>query len=166
MNAPLRPMVHSWIDESFKVNEAFKATKVTASSYTHFYSFLTFPSTLEGTFPVNVVANDKFLYWSPDLQVQKAPYTVQLDFDEPVSFNAFVAQEYIRLGQRVAKWNVEILENDQYVEIASATTIGYKRILPFDKTFTTTSVRMNIQEVLGDTTPSITSIGLYNTIVV
>ena len=143
-----------WIDESFKVNEAFKAAKVTASS------------TLEGTFPVNVVANDKFLYWSPDLQVQKAPYTVQLDFDEPVSFNAFVAQEYIRLGQRVAKWNVEILENDQYVEIASATTIGYKRILPFDKTFTTTSVRMNIQEVLGDTTPSITSIGLYNTIVV
>ena len=100
MNAPLRPMVHSWIDESFKVNEAFKAAKVTASSYTHFYSFLTFPSTLEGTFPVNVVANDKFLYWSPDLQVQKAPYTVQLDFNEPVSFNAWAKATSGRIPSR------------------------------------------------------------------
>jgi alpha-L-fucosidase len=38
-------------------------------------------------------------------------------------------QEYIKLGQRVKKFSVEVEKDNNWLEIASGTTIGYKRIL-------------------------------------
>ena len=38
-------------------------------------------------------------------------------------------QEYIKLGQRVKSFTVDVWINDAWQQIAAGTTIGYKRIL-------------------------------------
>jgi alpha-L-fucosidase len=43
-----------------------------------------------------------------------------------------VLQEYIRLGQRVSGFTVEVMKDDNWQQVAKATTIGHKRILKID----------------------------------
>jgi alpha-L-fucosidase len=40
-----------------------------------------------------------------------------------------MVQEYIRLGQRIKDFSIEVEQNNQWVPVAHGTTIGYKRIL-------------------------------------
>ncbi|WP_295122352.1 alpha-L-fucosidase [uncultured Chitinophaga sp.] len=54
---------------------------------------------------------------------------IELSFKKPVTFNRFQIQEDIVRGQRVKAFKVEVLEAGAYKELASETTIGYKRIL-------------------------------------
>lgn len=62
---------------------------------------------------------------------------------EEVSF--ILLQEYIKLGQRVKSFNVEIWKNNKRMEVSRATTIGYKRILRIDPV-TTDKIRININD--------------------
>ena len=71
----------------------------------------------------------KNTYWATDDNVTKASLTI--DFGKPTTFNRFLVQEYIRLGQRVKAFTVEALVDGNWKELAKATTIGYKRILRF-----------------------------------
>ena len=41
-------------------------------------------------------------------------------------------QEYIKLGQRIKSFSVEIEKDGNWLEVAKGTTIGYKRILRID----------------------------------
>jgi alpha-L-fucosidase len=70
-----------------------------------------------------------------------------------------MAQEYIRLGQRVKSFTVEAQVGDEWKEIARATTIGYKRILRFP-TVEATKIRFNITG--SKACPVISKIGIYN----
>jgi alpha-L-fucosidase len=70
-----------------------------------------------------------------------------------------MAQEYIRLGQRVKAFTIEALVDGSWKEIAKATTIGYKRILRFP-TVTATQLRFNITD--SKACPVISNIGVYN----
>jgi alpha-L-fucosidase len=49
---------------------------------------------------------------------------------QPVKY--IVLQEYIKLGQRVKSFNVEVWKDNAWQKVAEATTIGYKRILKLD----------------------------------
>ncbi|KAK8806998.1 hypothetical protein WA158_003757, partial [Blastocystis sp. Blastoise] len=140
----------NWIDNSFKVDEAHKAASITASS------------TLVGTLPENIVNDDEYIYWSPVAE-DKDKY-IQLDFETEVSFNAIMAQEFIRSGQRISEWYVEIVDGDHYNELAKGTTMGYKRILPLEKTVSTKSIRVHIVSTIDNKEPSVSKIALYNTI--
>ena len=77
----------------------------------------------------NAIDGNKDTYWATDDNVTKASLTI--DFGKPTLFNRFMAQEYIRLGQRVKAFTVEALVDGNWKEVAKATTIGYKRILRF-----------------------------------
>ncbi|WP_406648475.1 hypothetical protein RAO00_09280, partial [Ornithobacterium rhinotracheale] len=48
---------------------------------------------------------------------------------EPQTFNRFLAQENIRLGQRVEAFSIEAQIDGKWQKIGEGTTIGYKRIL-------------------------------------
>ena len=68
-------------------------------------------------------------------------------------------QGYIPLGQRVAEFNLEIMdEAGNWKKIADATTIGYKRIVLTDMV-TAKALRVNITEALA--TPILNSISIY-----
>src|SRR5665647_858687 len=105
----------------------------------------------------NAIDNDKDTYWATDDDVTTALLTI--DFDKPTMFNRFMAQEYIRLGQRVKAFTVEAFVDGNWKEIAKATTIGYKRIIRFPSV-EATKVRFNITD--SKSCPVISNIGIYN----
>jgi len=105
----------------------------------------------------NAIDDNKDTYWATDDDVLKASLTI--DFGKPILFNRFLAQEYIRLGQRVRAFTLEAFVDGSWKEIAKATTIGYKRILRFPSV-NASKVRINITD--SKSCPVIFNIGVYN----
>ncbi|NQU87240.1 MAG: alpha-L-fucosidase [Mariniphaga sp.] len=105
----------------------------------------------------NLLDGNKETYWSTDDGQTTGSLTV--DFDEPTEFNRFLMQEYIKLGQRIQEFTLEAFIENEWKEIASETTIGYKRILRFPNV-TASKVRLNIQ--VSKACPVISEIGIYN----
>ena len=66
-------------------------------------------------------------YWTLDDGETSA--SVELEWDEPRTIRYVVLQEYIQLGQRVKAFQVEVSKDGQWQQVATGTTIGYKRIL-------------------------------------
>ncbi|HKI87382.1 MAG TPA: discoidin domain-containing protein, partial [Draconibacterium sp.] len=106
--------------------------------------------------PGNVNDNNPDTYWATDDQVKAASLTV--DFGEPTEFNRFMAQEDIRLGQRVKQFTLEALVGDEWKQLASETTIGRKRILRFPNV-TASKLRLNIVD--SKACPVISNIGVF-----
>ena len=107
-----------------------------------------------------VVMNDKYLYWRP--QGEQASGYVDLLFDEPVTFNVVMMQEFIRHGQKVSHYSISILEGEDWVEVATGTTIGVKKMNVLEPPRTTKGVRLTIIDTWNDYVPEISRIGLFN----
>jgi alpha-L-fucosidase len=135
------------VKESFAVNLAEKA-KVSASNVRGNSKEFGADKTIDG---------NKDTYWATDDVVIKASMIV--DFGKPTTFNCFLVQEYIRLGQRVKAFTVEALVDGNWKELAKATTIGYKRILQFPGV-KATQVRFTITD--SKSCPVISNIGIFN----
>ncbi|MDF7821776.1 alpha-L-fucosidase [Runella sp. MFBS21] len=95
-------------------------------------------------------------YWATDDNSTSGSIT--LDFRKPTTFNRFLVQEPIRLGQRVKSFSVEAFVDGKWVPIAKETTIGYKRILRFP-TVEATKLRLNVLDAKG--CPLISNIEVY-----
>ena len=78
----------------------------------------------------NILDESTDTYWATSDSIKKA--SLVLDFGKAVSFNRLLLQEYIRLGQRIHKFELEVETEKGWNIIAAGTTIGYKRILRFD----------------------------------
>ncbi|MEO6723598.1 MAG: alpha-L-fucosidase [Ferruginibacter sp.] len=135
------------VKEAFAVNLAAKS-KATASNVrgnsTQFDA-------------AKAIDSNKETYWATDDDVTKVSLTI--DFGKPTTFNRFLVQENIRLGQRVKGFNVEALVDGNWKEVTKGTTIGYKRILRFPSV-KATQVRFNITDAKA--CPVISNIGIYN----
>jgi len=100
---------------------------------------------------------NKNTYWATGDNILEASLTV--DFGRPTSFNRFLVQEYIELGQRVKSFKIEALIADgSWKELDKQTTIGYKRILVFP-TVKATKLRFTILDAKSN--PLISNIGVY-----
>ena len=88
----------------------------------------------------------------------KAPELV-LDFGNNTTLNTIVLEEYLALGQRISSFSIEVWKENQFVEIAKATTMGRKRILQFP-TVTTSKIRIQIKDAKAS--PLIREISIYN----
>lgn len=100
---------------------------------------------------------NKDTYWATDDSVTTASLTI--DLGKPTLFNRFLAQEYIRLGQRVKAFTVEAFVDGGWKELEKGTTIGYKRILRFPAV-EASKVRFNITG--SKSCPVISNIGIYS----
>ncbi|MDE6479994.1 MAG: alpha-L-fucosidase [Muribaculaceae bacterium] len=103
-------------------------------------------------------------YWSPKDGATVGE--VVLSFDEPVTFNRFVAEEYIPLGQRVKSWEIEAFCDGNWIPLKDAltedgrlTTIGRKRIVCFP-TVTADKVRFRVTD--SKAVPLISGLSIYN----
>ena len=67
-------------------------------------------------------------------------------------------QEYIKLGQRVKSFSVDVWKDNAWQPVASATTIGYKRILKIAPV-ETDKVRINI--TASKACPVISNVEIY-----
>ena len=89
-----------------------------------------------------------------------------ISFKKPVSFNRFLAEEDIALGQRVRKFSLEAYVDDAWQPLTDAlaedgdglTTIGHRRIICFP-TVTATKLRFTITDTKAE--PVIKKLGLY-----
>lgn len=105
----------------------------------------------------NAIDGQRNTYWAA--QADRLDGTLTLNFGEPTTFNRFLVQEYIALGQRVKEFSLEARIDDQWEEIASQTTIGYKRILRFDPVIAT-AIRLHIKDAKA--AALIANIEVYN----
>ena len=121
---------------------------VTASNIRENHKFFSAEKTID---------NDKNTYWATDEGVTEA--SIDINFTKPTTFNRFMAQEYIPLGQRVKKFKLEYQKDGKWKTIDEQTTIGYKRLLRFPPV-TATKVRFTILDAKAS--PLISNIGLYN----
>lgn len=96
-----------------------------------------------GNFKAQNILNEEYdSFWAAPDDVTEASITI--DLKGAKTFNLIQIQEYIPLGQRIKSFTVETLNADgSWTEIASETTIGYKRIIPIEEV-TTSKVRLNI----------------------
>jgi alpha-L-fucosidase len=80
--------------------------------------------------PANITDGNKETYWATSDEVTTGAFEVILTKASIVKY--IILQEYIKLGQRVKSFSVEVWKDNAWKEVASATTIGYKRILKID----------------------------------
>jgi alpha-L-fucosidase len=87
-------------------------------------------------------------YWAADDNITQVSF--EIDLRRPTAFNRVQLQEYIPLGQRVKSFTIDIWNDDtnSWQQVASETTIGYKRIVRFTKV-TAQRLRVNINESLA-----------------
>ncbi len=105
----------------------------------------------------NVLSDDYDTYWATDDGEQTA--WLELSLPSEQTFNRLLLQEYIPLGQRVARFTVEIRgAAGAWEKLTEATTIGYKRILRFPAV-TASGVRVRIDEALA--APVLNRIAVY-----
>lgn len=95
-------------------------------------------------------------YWTTDDGVTSGALEIDLGSKQTVKF--VEAQEYIQLGQRVKAFTVEDWTGDHWEQLASGTTIGYKRILKVVPT-TTDKIRFTITDARA--CPLISSLKIY-----
>ena len=103
-------------------------------------------------------------YWATDDGVTSASLT--LDFSRPATFNRFLAEEYIALGQRVRDFSLEYWQDGKWMPLNDAlvtdgdglTTIGHRRIICFP-TVTTTRLRFAVED--SKACPLISRIGVF-----
>lgn len=135
------------IKESFAVDLA-RMTRISASNVRGNSKKFDASKTIDGK---------KSTYWATDDRVTNASLTI--DFDKPTLFNRFMVQEYIRLGQRVKAFTLEVITDGTWKVLQKATTIGYKRILRFPSV-KATKLRFTITD--SKSCPVISTIGIYN----
>jgi alpha-L-fucosidase len=112
------------LDKTFAKNLASGA-KVVASSYR---------GNSPEFSPANLLDGLKETYWATDDSIKTAKIEIDLGRNREVKY--IVLQEYIRLGQRIRSFTIEAWDNKSWQPVASATTIGYKRIIALDDVHT------------------------------
>ncbi len=85
---------------------------------------------------------------------------LEFDFGKDCAFNTLVLQEDISRGQRVEELIVECMENGRWKTIAKIGTVGYKRIIEFER-ISSNKLRLTFAKTRG--TIFIGEAGLYNT---
>lgn len=83
---------------------------------------------------------------------------IELQFNQPQSFNVLMLQENISVGQRIEKFDVEYWNGTSWQKITEGTTVGYKRLLQFQK-ITTGKVRIKI--LSSRLNPTLSELGLF-----
>jgi alpha-L-fucosidase len=84
---------------------------------------------------------------------------VQLEFEHPITFNVFQAQETIAYGQRVRQWRLEAQTSAGWQSVTSGTTIGSKRLARFAPV-TAQHIRLRLPDNLA--APVLSSISLFH----
>ena len=135
-----------WIKQTFKHNLA-QGAKATASSV--FNNDPKFAAR-------KAVDGNPNTYWKAADGHTTAELT--MDMGHEVQFNRVMLGESLAVGQRVEAFEVDSWTGSAWQKVATATTIGYKRLLTFT-TVRAQKVRLLIQQARA--APTIATFGLY-----
>ncbi|MFT2008481.1 alpha-L-fucosidase [Pontibacter sp. 13R65] len=133
------------LDQEFKTNLAAKAKADTYRGNAKAFA------------AANLTDGDKETYWTTDDNTTSGSLEIDLGKVQPVKY--VLLQEYIKLGQRVKSFSVDVWQENTWKPVATATTIGYKRILKLDDPVSTSKIRITIQDAKAS--PVISAIEVY-----
>lgn len=92
--------------------------------------------------PANLLDADRYSYWATDDNVTTPELTV--DMHKPQTFDVIRLRENIKLGQRIEEVAVEAWQNDQWQQIATATSIGGNRLIRLQQPVIAQKVRLRV----------------------
>jgi alpha-L-fucosidase len=134
------------LDQEFATNLA-KNAKVASSSHR---------GNDEAFAASNAIDDDRDTYWTTDDGMISA--SIEIDLLGPKTIKYIELMEYIKLGQRVKSFVIDVLKDNNWSTVVKGTTIGYKRILKLDPT-ETNKIRITIADAKA--CPLISSIKIY-----
>jgi alpha-L-fucosidase len=134
------------LEREFANNLALKA-KATAESYRGNQKIFSAAGITDG---------NKETYWTTNDDVTTGRFEILLPKSSTVKY--ILLQEYIKLGQRVQSFSVDIWKDNTWKEVATATTIGYKRIVKIEPV-ETSRLRVNITS--SKACPVISNVEVY-----
>ena len=93
-------------------------------------------------------------------KINDSAQTIEFTFTQSVTFNVLSLQEEIEVGQRVEKFYAKYFDEDKKVwqTFTTGTTIGYKRLLTFDKV---KAQKIRIQIEASRLNPVLNNFGFY-----
>lgn len=104
----------------------------------------------------NLTDADRYSCWATDDMIHKA--TAELQFEKPVNFSIIQLRENIKLGQRIDSVRVEVYKNNNWVQIAKATSIGANRIIRLPQPETADQLRIKFY---APVCIAVSELGLY-----
>jgi len=134
------------IDEAFADNLALNA-KATADSIrgkSHEFS------------ASNVTDANPETYWATDDDVITGSIEIDLGAEKEVKY--ILVQEYIKLGQRIKSFSIEVKQGASWKQVEESKTIGYKRIVKIDPV-KAAKIRLNVLDAKA--CPVISNIEVY-----
>ncbi len=134
------------IDESFYIDLALGQTATANNTRENHSKFA----------PANTTDGDPNTYWATDDGI--FPATLEIQLEEKTTFDRILLQEPIHLGQRISRFEVDVMTNNQWKTVFKGTTIGYKRLLRIPKV-SSEKVRIRIEE--ANNTVAISKVGLF-----
>jgi alpha-L-fucosidase len=134
------------LDETFAINLA-AGKSVQADNHREGHAYFS---------PSNIVDDDLDSYWAADDGTLHA--TLEVDLGGVKAFDRILLQEPIRFGQRISEFAVEARVNGEWMRVADATTIGYKRILRIAEV-KADAVRIVIEN--ANNVPALSNLGLF-----
>lgn len=111
----------------------------------------------KGYKPNAITDADPLTFWAaPDGAIQSQ---ITLQWDQPQEANTFEIQEYLPLGQRIKAFQLEVKTHEGWQTVATGTTIGNKRMLPFTSA-PITAIRFTVNDAKAAVV--ISSVAVYN----
>ncbi|MDR1102748.1 MAG: alpha-L-fucosidase [Tannerella sp.] len=104
----------------------------------------------------NVTDGNPETYWATNDGVTSG--SVEIDLGVPRTLNYVSIREYIRLGQRVKQFEVDVWKDDAWACVATGTTVGYRRILPLDGV---SASRLRLRITDAKACPLISTVEIY-----
>lgn len=107
--------------------------------------------------PMNLFDGRNDTYWATDDSVLAAEVTV--DLGRATTFNVIRIREAIRFGQRIDAIAVDRWNSGQWEPLASATGVGCRRLIRFDRP--TTAARLRLRVTQASASPALTEFALF-----
>ena len=105
----------------------------------------------------NILDGKTETYWATDEDF-KTPEVV-IDLSQPITFDIISLQEYIKLGQRIEEFAVDVWEGTDWKQVAKGTSVGAKKLVKLEIPVTGQKFRLRITK--SPVSVAISEFGLY-----
>ncbi|KAL2210607.1 alpha-L-fucosidase 1 [Sarocladium strictum] len=94
--------------------------------------------------PANAIDGQADTYWTMD--DDQTTGWLEVNLGRHAKIEGFIVQEHIALGQRIGGYAWDVLVEDEWVEVATGVTMGYKRIDRLDSPVSASRARLRITQ--------------------
>jgi alpha-L-fucosidase len=109
----------SWTDALYAKNIARKGeVNITADSWRGNSDAFNPENTIDGNYDTYYATSDSITTAS-----------IEIDLGKPTEIEGIILQEYVPLGQRVSSYKIECFNGEEWIEMSTQSTIGYKKLI-------------------------------------